>query len=102
MQIYCELDNFECKRNDKGLYLSETRVEIVLSREGDYEVIAKRTADVSDTPSQSKRRDFFLGVPMNFPTLRAGHYRLTVKMEDKIARKVARPKHIYFEVKGNY
>ena len=98
--IYCELENFACKRDAEGKYLSETWVEISLMREKDYQVLAQRSADVPDTPCYSQRRDFFLGVPLQLPELEPGQYRITVKMEDKIAGKLARPKHIYFEVKA--
>jgi hypothetical protein len=100
VQVYCELRNFKNDVNGEGKYLSRLHCKIVLydvSR--NYKIIKQEEDDIQDVPSNSPRQDFFLRGSLNIPELEAGKYQLVVTMEDKIARKIARPAKIDFEVK---
>lgn len=102
MLVYCELSNFKTRQDSEGKYLAELHVEVALEEAETFKIIKQRSVDVLDTPSFSRRQDFFLHVLLDVPPLEPGKYRLTMRMEDKIGKNMALPKHIYFEVKPFY
>jgi hypothetical protein len=101
IMIYCELQNYLTERNAQGKYVSRLHAAIKLY-DSKYTEIKKLEDDVPDVPSFNPRRDFFLRAALNLPALSPGKYQISVTIEDKIAKKVARPKHIQFEVKPPY
>jgi len=96
--VYCELENFESKLNAQGQYVSDIDIKITLF---DSNLNSKYHKDVhvDDTPSYSRRRDFFLIGDITIPQLAPGKYWLRVEVEDKIAGKRAKQREIMFEVK---
>ena len=97
--VYCELENFESKLNAQGQYVSDIDITITLY---DSHLNSKyqKEVPVDDTPSYSRRRDFFLIGDLTIPKLSPGKYWLRVEVEDKNAGKRAKQKEIIFEVKG--
>jgi len=99
--VYCELENFKCRQDAQGKYLADLHADITLY-DDKYAAVASLSADVPDVPSVRPRRDFFLRGLLNLPTLGPGRYQLTVQVEDKIAGKLSRPQHLFFEVKPDH
>ena len=99
--VYCELDNYQTERNDEGKYQARLHATITLY-DANYGVIRQLSQDVPDVPSPNPRRDFFLRGALNLPRLAPGRYQLTVQIEDKIANKIARPQHIFFDIRSSY
>ncbi len=97
--VYCELENFQSKRDTEGRYVSDIFITITLYDER-YIPKYNRAVSVDDTPSYSRRQDFFLIGDLAIPRLSPGKYRLLVEVEDRIAGKRAKPKEIMFEVKA--
>lgn len=95
--VYFELENFKCQLNGEGLYITNLRAWMTLY-DNRYTVMAQRVDDVTDLPSFNQRKDFFLRGAFDIPQLPPGQYRLEVKVEDKVAGKIARPAYIEFEV----
>ncbi|MCK5114704.1 MAG: hypothetical protein KAR11_08090, partial [Phycisphaerae bacterium] len=98
IQIYCEVQNFKSIQNSQGNFYTDLHAEISLFDEN-YQILARLSADVPDKPTAKPRQDFFLVGPLRIPTLSPGKYQITIRMTDKTAQKVARPRHIFFEVK---
>lgn len=96
--VYCELENFQSKRDAEGRFLSDLHIDITLY-DSRYRVLCQKSVPVTDTPSYSIRHDFFLKGDLNIPDLTPGKHWLRVQVEDKIAGKWAKPKDIVFEVK---
>ena len=96
--VYCELDNFKNTEDADGKYLTDLHARITLYDQ-DYNILRQQSADVRDIPSFRPRRDFFLRGPLDMPKLSPGKYQIEVRIEDKIAGKVARPARYEFEVK---
>lgn len=96
--VYCELENFQSKRDIEGRYLSDIFITITLY-DSRYTAKCQKAVPVNDTPSYSRRQDFFLIGDLSIPKLSPGQYFLRVEVEDKIAGKRAKPKEIVFEVK---
>ena len=97
--VYCELENFQSKRDAEGRYVSNLYIDITLY-DSRYRVLRHKAVPVTDTPSYSVRHDFFLKGDLEIPELSPGKYWLRVQVEDKIAGKWAKPKDIVFEVKA--
>lgn len=97
--VYCELENFQSKRDVEGRYLSDIYIDIALYDSRFYPQCQK-SVPVNDTPSYSRRQDFFLIGDLTIPKLSPGKYLLRVEVEDRIAHKKAKPKEIVFEVKA--
>jgi len=98
--VYCELQNFRNHVNAEGKFFARLRADITLY-DASLTPLAKLSDDVEDTPSFSKRRDFFLRGPLDVPSLAPGKYEIVVSMEDKVAGRRAIPVRYAFEVKGN-
>ncbi len=100
VQVYCELRNFKSEVNAEGKFLSKLHCKIVLyDVTQNYKILKQEEDDIQDVPSNSSRQDFFLRGSLDIPQLEPGKYQLVVTMEDQIARKIARPAKIDFEVK---
>jgi len=97
--VYCELENFESKLNAQGQYISDIDIKITLF-DSHLNTKCQKAVPVDDTPSYSRRRDFFLIGDLTIPMLSPGKYWLRVEVEDKIAGKRAKQKEIVFEVKA--
>ena len=105
--VYCQLENFQSEKNDEGKFLSRLRAEFTLYDTGSWQVLAQRKSDVTDVPSFTQRRDFYLRGEFDMPRLSSGTYQLEVRITDRIANKIAQPKRLDFVVKptqrpGNY
>ena len=100
IQIYCEVQNYKSIQNNQGNFYTDLHAEVSLFDEN-YQILARLSADVPDKPTAKPRRDFFLSGPLRIPALSPGKYQITVRMTDKAAQKIARPGHIFFEVKPN-
>ncbi len=96
--IYCELENFQSRKDADGRYTTQLKAWMTIY-DSQYAVVAQRIADVTDVPSFNPRRDFFLRGSLDVPALPKGLYRVEVRIEDKVAGKIARPAHLEFEVK---
>ena len=99
VQVYCELQNFKSDLNDQGKYLTRLKAEITLY-DANWRVKAQLAGDVPDVPSYRPRRDFFLRAALDIPALAPGKYQLEVRIEDTVAKKIARPLRRDFEVKA--
>jgi len=99
--VYCELKNVKTERNKEDKHLARLHATISLY-DANYQLVTQLSSDVPDTPSYNPRQDFYLQGGLKVPELSPGRYQLTITIEDKIAHKIARPKHIYFEVKQTY
>jgi len=102
IQVYWELENFKYQQNAQGKYFTRLHADIAVYDAMYNPVIQQLSADVEDAPLFNKRRDFFLRAELNLPQLSAGKYEIVVKMEDKIAGKIALPAHYRFEVKPGH
>ncbi|MBN2374780.1 MAG: hypothetical protein JXD22_00150 [Sedimentisphaerales bacterium] len=100
IQIYCEVQNYKSIQNSQGNFYTDLHAEVSLFDEN-YQILARLSADVPDKPTAKPRRDFFLSGPLRIPALSPGKYQITIRMTDKAAQKIARPCHIFFEVKPN-
>lgn len=98
--VYCELENFQSKQDIEGRYLSDIFITITLY-DNRYTAKCQKAVPVDDTPSYSRRQDFFLIGDLAIPKLSPGKYLLRVEVEDKIANKRAKPQEIVFEVKAS-
>lgn len=96
--VYCELENFQSHKDSDGRYTTQLKAWMTVY-DSQYAVVTQRIADVTDVPSYNPRRDFFLRGALDVPQLPTGIYRVEVRIEDKVAGKIARPAHMEFEVK---
>ena len=96
--IYCQVQNFQCEKNDAGKFLSRLRAEFTLYDTASWQVLAQRKSDVTDVPSFTRRRDFYLRGEFDMPRLSSGKYQLEVRITDRIANKIAQPKRLDFTV----
>jgi hypothetical protein len=97
--VYCELENFDHKLDTEGRYLSDIFITIRLY-DSQLNLKKQKAVLVPDTPSYSRRRDFFLVGDLDIPELAPGTYEMRVQAEDKIAGKLAKPMVRSFEVRS--
>jgi len=98
IKVYCELENIKAKLNEEGKYYTDLYAEFTLY-DSQLRPKAELKSDVPDTPIYNQRRDFCLWGPLTLPKLPPDKYKITVRVEDKLAGRVAETKHYEFEVK---
>jgi len=98
IKVYCELENIKAKLNEEGKYYTDLYAEFTLY-DSQLRPKAELKSDVPDTPIYNQRRDFCLWGPLTLPNLPPDKYKITVRVEDKLAGRVAETKHYEFEVK---
>ena len=98
IKVYCELENVKAGLNEEGKYYTDLYAEFTLY-DSQLRPKAELKSDVPDTPIYNQRRDFCLWGPLTLPKLSPDKYKITVRVEDKLAGKVAEAKHYEFEIK---
>ncbi|GEM_PF-1220579 len=98
IKVYCELENIKAKLNEEGKYYTDLYAEFTLY-DSQLRPKAELKSDVPDTPIYNQRRDFCLWGPLTLPNLPPDKYKITVRVEDKLAGRVAETKSYEFEVK---
>ena len=98
--VYCELKNFKSEVNADGKYVTRLRAQILLYDDNMNVLTPQPPTDVMDTPASRPRRDFFLHGTLDLPPLPSGSYSVVIKIEDRLAEKIARDGRVDFEVTG--
>jgi hypothetical protein len=98
IKVYCELENIKAKLNEEGKYYTDLYAEFTLY-DSQLRPKAELKSDVPDTPIYNQRRDFCLWGPLTLPNLPPDKYKITVRVEDKLAGRIAETKSYEFEVK---
>jgi hypothetical protein len=87
--VYCEVENFSSQKNDKQLWETKLKQQVVLYTETGMQVWQAEPA-VADEAVRTHRRDFFLVKLITIPSsLPIGRYLLKVSVEDEQAHRVA-------------
>lgn len=87
--VYCEVENFASQLNEKKLWETRLKQEIVLYTEGGLPVWQHKTRTVTDL-SRNRRRDFFVVDMIKLPAnLTIGRYLLKVSLVDLNANRIA-------------
>lgn len=87
--VYCEVENFASQLNDKKMWETRLKQEIVLYTEGGLPVWQNKTRTVIDL-SRNRRRDFFVVDMVKLPAnLTIGRYLLKASLVDLNANRIA-------------
>jgi hypothetical protein len=87
--VYCEVENFSSQKNDKQLWETKLKQQVVLYTETGMQVWQAEPA-VANEAVRTRRRDFFLVKLVTIPsTLPIGRYLMKVTVEDELAHRVA-------------
>lgn len=85
--IYCEIDNFSSRLNDRGFWETNLSLDAALYNERGQRVWSDKRQTVADV-SRNRRRDFFLPRKVRLPALPPGQYSLTVTIADQQANRM--------------
>jgi hypothetical protein len=87
--VYCEVENFSSQKNDKQLWETRLKQQVVLYTETGMQVWQAEPA-IANESVRTRRRDFFLVKLITVPsTLPIGRYLMKVTVEDELAHRVA-------------
>lgn len=87
--IYCEVENFSSRLNDKGLWETKLSMEAVLYNSAGDAIMKGKDLVPTDL-CRNRRKDFFVGKPLKLPaTLAASRYILKVTIVDVQGNRVA-------------
>jgi hypothetical protein len=84
--IYCEVENFSSRMNERGLWQTSLTYEAALMDEKGKVVWDDKRLPVSDT-CRSRRNDFYVIKKVKWPALAAGDYFLKVRVTDAQANR---------------
>jgi hypothetical protein len=87
--IYCEIANFASNLNDKRMWETRLKQELVLYTEGGVPVWNDKPSSIIDA-ARVRRHDFFVNKRITLPSsLTIGRYLLKVSVIDEQANRVA-------------
>ena len=88
--LYCEIDNFASKQDEKRLWTTRLQEQITLYTESGVRAWGEDKPRETRDESRNKRRDFFLVKMVTLPaTLAPGRYILKVTIVDEQAQRIA-------------
>lgn len=87
--VYCEVENFASRLNDRGLWQTDITQEMVLYDDRGQRVAVEKRQPRADL-SRNRRHDFCIARAMALPvTVSPGSYFLTVSVSDQQANRMA-------------
>jgi hypothetical protein len=86
--LYCEVDSFSSRLNDRHLWETNLSLDATLYNDRGQRIWSDKRQTVADL-SRNRRRDFFMPRKVFLPALPPGHYSMTVTIADQQANRMA-------------
>jgi hypothetical protein len=88
--VYTELDDFACRQNDGGEWVTDLSQELIIYNQHDLLPVWRQPWMSAPDVSRNKRTDFFISHIITLPpALTVGSYTLKVRVKDEVSGAVA-------------